>query len=167
MRGWDYDKIAERRRKQVEETFAGKGEEALIARIVELETQLYPLYVALSPITEKSWRGTTATSKLFPLRPEQDEDAFWVYNKDRSTGDHVKLDDSQLAEVDYYLEDSLCIEDGTKLGDDFEIIAFHQQAPGAYVGNGNVTVGDVRRLDQVLNEPYRAPSPQPREVGGA
>ncbi|MDX0127381.1 hypothetical protein GOC15_22665 [Sinorhizobium meliloti] len=157
--GWKYADIAIERGAKAGERFKDASREELLQRIVDLETQLYPLYVALSPITEKSWRGTGVSSMLFPLRPEEHDDKFFVYNSETKKSDIVDIAEKDLHSAGYYTEDGLTIKDGANLHDDFEIISFHQSAPACYVGNGSVFVGDIRRLIEVFNGPYREAQP--------
>lgn len=149
---WNYESIKNTKTKEVLEKYADATKEEILARLIEVETALYPYYVALSPITEKSWRGTTCSSKLFPLRDEDSSNGnlFYTFNPETRKSDLISLTESQYADAEYYIEDGLSIDDGTKLGDKFEIVAFHQQAPGAYVGNGSVSVGDVRHTIEVM-----------------
>lgn len=151
---WDYQRIEKERRDAVLKRYADASREEIIERLIACEAQLYPLYVALSPVLDKSWRGTTASSKLFPMRPQEDEDGFYVYNPEAKRLDVVQIPEPDLSESEYALEESLQIEDGANLADSFELLAFHQQAPGAYVGNGSVSVGDIRRLAAMFSGPY-------------
>jgi len=147
---WNYEAIFKEEMDATQEHYAGRPEAELLAVIAALRTQLYPLCVALCPVLEKSWRGTSASSKLFPMRPQNDEHKFLIFNPETNSHDEVSLTEAELSGSDYYTEDSLLIEDGENLSDRFELLSFHQQAPGAYVGNGSLTVGDVRLLSAVF-----------------
>jgi hypothetical protein len=155
--GWNYRTIEHTRREAVAARFAAASRDELLARIVALETALYPYWTALSPVLDKSWCGTSATSKLFPLRPD-DTDKFYVFNKDTKEIEAVDIDEDKLTDTEYCLDDSIHISDGSKFGDNFTLLSFHQQAPGAYVGNGSIDIADVKRAGQILNEPYQDPA---------
>jgi hypothetical protein len=158
---WKYDSIAKQRAEKAAARFAAADRETLIARIVALETALYPYVVALSSVLEKSWRGTTASSKLFPMRPEDSDHKFLVSNLETRKSESIDIPEEKLAEIRYYETESLSIADGSKLGDDFTLLAFHQQAPGAYVGCGSIDVADVKYTLKVFYEPYEAKADQP------
>jgi hypothetical protein len=53
-------------------------------------------------------------------------------------------------ETEFSSAESLSIRDGSKIHDDFELLAVHQNAPGAYIGCGNISMGDVRRAAKLL-----------------
>jgi hypothetical protein len=159
---WNHEGIAAKRRNLLREEF---GEDVvdspdvkiaqLINYIVELETALYPFAYVCGSLNEKSWRGTHATSKLFPSL--DDNGNFMIYQpaaedgSSESTMLSVKtIPEDRFHKEDYEEEESITINDGTLLHDDFEILAVHQQAPGAYVGCGNITMRDVRYAINVM-----------------
>jgi hypothetical protein len=163
---WNRDSIAADRRKQVEEQFAEASREELIDRIIALETEMYPFAYVLGSLNEASWRGTDASSKLFPSL--SDDGKFQAYqSKEDSPNDKggtITLEaiaEDKLHEVDYYTEESLRIVNGEQLDDMFEIIGVHEQAPGAYVGCGSITMGDVRSLRRVLYGKTEEKKPSP------
>ena len=141
MSRWNKESIAKERREKAIVNLAGADHEQLIERIVALETALYPFAYVCGSLNEKAWRGTNATSKLFPML--SDNEKFLVYEDGKSV-EGEKIPESKLHEVEYYEADSIYIEDGTTLDDDFDILSVHQQAPGAYVGCGSITMSDVR-----------------------
>lgn len=147
--GWNYKSIEETARKRSETEYATFTREQLLERIVQLEIAIYPVFIALKPATEKSWRGTNVSSMLFPSRPEEDDNGFMVVDRETFKIKNVKLQENELHSAGFVTEEGLSIEDGTNLHDNFELLAFHQEAPGCYIGNGALFMSDVRRLVSV------------------
>lgn len=142
---WNRDSIREERRKSILEK--NYSPEEMIERMVELETALYPFVYVLGALNQESWRGTHATSHLFPMLTESGK------MQNYTDGKIVEIDiptEESLHEVEAFEEDSIIINDGRKLNDMFEIMATHQQAPGAYIGCGSIVMGDVRHAIDLL-----------------
>jgi hypothetical protein len=146
---WKIDQIRERQKELVEARFADASREDIMAALIELRTAAYPFEYVTSHLDMKSWRGTTASSALFHWE-HPEKPGFAVWNTETSDFDCVQLKDEELAAAKYVTADSIQIEDGSKLGDNFEVLSVHQQAPCAYVGCGSIWMEDVRRLGQVF-----------------
>ena len=147
--GWKYDDIAKQLKIKVESLFKDADNAVLLERIVALETALYPFVQVMGSLNEKSWRGTTASSKLFPMLSESNQ--FLVYDAELKEAKEVSvIPESELHHVEYYTEDSLSIVDGAQLHDDFEILSVHQSAPGAYIGCGSISMKDIRHAQAIL-----------------
>ena len=147
MSGWNKEKIANSQRDANASWVSSADRNSLIERIIALETALYPFAYVFGSLDSKSWRGTTATSKLFPLYSEGDK--LLVYRDGKS----VEIDtpsEEEWHKISFYESDSLTIEDGSKIHSNFELFSVHQQAPGAYVGCGAISMGDVRDAVEVL-----------------
>lgn len=150
---WDYEDIAKAITPRISARYGEASKEELLARIVELESQLYPFNHCLSSLLDKSWRGTNVRSKLFPLLAS--DYSFQAYDTKTGKTETFKLSESDYCSVSYYLEESLVIEDGSQLPDDFNVMSFHQEAPGAAIYRGQISISDVRLLNAVYNAPYR------------
>lgn len=151
---WKIGDIFAQRKEKAAARFKDASHEDLVERIAELEATLWLFAATLSCLDDKAWRGTTATSKLFPETFSSDdskeESQFWVFDHDKRNFVPRAIDAKDLHAVDYELCDSIEIADGSQLSDDFEIIATHQQEPATYVFGGAVWMGDVRRAVDVL-----------------
>lgn len=149
MSAWNKECIAEKRKELAEETLKDLNRDQLIDRIVALETTLYPFAYVYGSLDSNPWRGSSATSKLFPMFSEKGN--FLVYEDSNSK--EIKRDDlleSQYHSTDYYTEDSLVILNGTNLHDDFTLLEVSQQAPGAHISCGSISMGDVRDAAKLL-----------------
>ena len=148
MSNWNEESIRAKRAEKAIVIYENADRDALIKRILDLEVGLYPFAYCLGSLDMASWRGTYASSKLFPMLDEKD-DSFMFYKDGNSQ--HVKsIPETDMHAVDYYTVDSIIISDGRDLDDSFSILAVHQEAPGAYVGCGDIAMGDVRRARRLL-----------------
>lgn len=160
MSSWNLEKIRAGRRKVANESLKDATREQLIERLVEVETSLYTLAYSLSELDIAPAHRCNAwmTSNLFPAFDESDKPLII----DRQAEPRVEYRDLPPAEKWHETEfghaESLSIYDGSKLSDDFEILRVHQNAPGAYIGCGNISMGDVRRAAKLL---WPVPAPVP------
>lgn len=149
--GWKIEQIRERHRKEAEQRFASADKSALLDHIAALEAALYPFAYVLGSLDQKSWRGTHATSKLFPSQFECiPSGELPVWNSETKHYEGAAISEDKLHAVEYSETESLTIEDGTKLDNEFDILAVHQQSPGAYVSCGSITMGDARRAHALV-----------------
>ncbi len=155
---WNHSTIADERRKIWLPLANQIDPIKLVERIVQLEVALYPFVTCMGSLDDESWRGTHASSKLFPFLSEDEK--FQVYQTADSDGnrgstkeiDPESVPENELHTLEYYCEDSICIKNGKDLDDLFEVISVHQQAPGAYVGCGSICMGDIRHASTVLSQ---------------
>jgi hypothetical protein len=146
---WNKESISAERKPIVEARFADSTREDLLAHIVRLEADLYPFVYVLGSIDTNQPRGTTVTSKLFPR--STDSKTLQVYDSEsREFGEVTDVPEAELHDVEYEEQDSLTIVDGTLLNDEFSILHVHQQAPGAYVSCGHISMADVREARTTL-----------------
>lgn len=153
MSGWNTEQIAAERRKRAEEVFANASREELVNRIVALETSLYKMTYSLSELDiDPSPRGSAwMASKLFPHRWLANGDAeFSVYDRDKKEFVAVDVKPETMHEIGYALDDSVEINDGTKLPDGFEILSVHQSVSCASIYGGAIFMGDVREAAKLL-----------------
>lgn len=150
--GWDLNHIRKSREKIINEQLADANRDVLLKRILELETILHPLLAPLSSIDENPGGSIFVESKLFPLLDEEDEN-FLVYDSKTSTSKHIgkTISTEDYAKHDYYLQDSIPLTDGTKLGDEFSIISVSQSVSVASIFCGNITMRDVRNAWKIYN----------------
>ena len=91
------------------------------------------------------------TSKMFPANFDEIKDGeFAVYDKTASNFVSTVIPPEKLHEVEYEVAESIYVEDGSKLSDDFEVLAVHQNAIAAYVGCGGIWMKDIRRAASLL-----------------
>ncbi|QIG65915.1 hypothetical protein phiOC_p264 [Ochrobactrum phage vB_OspM_OC] len=153
---WDYDKIEQITRKRVEDRFSNASNEELLDRLIELETQLYPFDFTFGGLDENPVEGMMATSKLWPYLSENESLQDLVPDENgKLVWKELELTTEQLADNKYHLQDSIYIDNGTKLGDEFEVFALHQYYTACYCFGGSITMGDIRRMNKVVNEPYK------------
>ncbi len=149
MSAWNKECIAEKRKELAEETLKDFNRDQLIDRIVALETALYPFAYVYGSLDSNTWRGVSATSKLFPMFSEKGN--FLVYKDGASVEIRKdKLSESEYHTVDYYTEDSVPITDGTNLHDDFTLLSVGQEASGAHISCGSISMGDVRDATKLI-----------------
>lgn len=158
--GWNHKTLDAIFRKRASDMYADKSNTELIDRIIQLEVAAYGFDHTLYSLNEESWRGTHATSPLFPSTQEDEQHRTTVFvfsvdgnYKHELSGKRIPIKDiaeSDLHRYEYGERESIDIKDGRQLDDDFDIIAVHQQAPGAYVGCGSIDMGDIRHLNKVL-----------------
>lgn len=146
---WNKETISKERRKLAEASLKNLSRDQLIDRIVALETTLYPFAYVYGALDTKAWRGSSATSKLFPMFSEKGN--FLVYKDGASVEIRKdKLSESEYHAVDYYTEDSVPIMDGTNLHDDFTLLSVGQDAPGTHISCGSISMKDVRDATKLL-----------------
>lgn len=159
MSGWKFDDITKERRAKAEDSLAGATTDQLLDHIAKVEAALYTLTYSLNDLDIEPGprRSARATSKLFPSQFDHIPDGlFAVYNSDKHEFEATTIPVEELHAVQYAEAESISIEDGSKLSDDFEIIAVHQSAPCAYVGCGSIWMRDVRRAASILWPPKPA-----------
>lgn len=150
---WNLDKIRKDRRELAEKNLAGASREELLDRIAEVEMNLYVMTYTWSELDiVPSWRcNAWVTSNLFPCRGDDDTKVLTIDQTQEPKVDYRDVPPiEKWHETEFCSEESLSIEDGSKIHDDFELISVHQNAPGAYVGCGNIKMGDVRRATELL-----------------
>lgn len=160
MSNWNYDSIKEERAKKVVEKFGEASKEQLLERLIELETAIFPFKYTLTAITnaddDTGRYGVYATSKLFAFEPDDQPYRFMKHSGEIGKGSvYLDVEDKDLHLHDYYEEESITIYQGDKLDDSVEILAVHSSGAGCYIGCGHITVGDVRRLEDTINKPYK------------
>lgn len=156
---WNRESIRSERKAKLDALNLTK--EQLIERVLDLETALYPFTYTLGSINNESWRGTNVTSKLFPMLGDDNE--YLVFEPGGGTK-HIKaIPESELHITDYYEHDSIYIKNGSNLDDLFDVLSVHQQAPGAYIGCGSVTMGDVRYAVGIMY-PKEKSIPEPSKL---
>ena len=145
MSRWNKISIAkEQREKLLAENLTP---EQLLDRAVELATALYPFAYVCGSLDTHCPKGMHATSKLLPMLTENDK--FQVY-EDEDFKEIEPIPEENLHTVNYEEEDSITLVDGTLLDDSFDVLSVHQQAPGAYVGCGSITMSDVRHASRLI-----------------
>ncbi|RUV07947.1 hypothetical protein EOA79_02335 [Mesorhizobium sp. M1A.F.Ca.IN.020.03.2.1] len=154
MSGWKSEEIAAERRKRAETMLGAATREQLIDRIVALETSLYKMTYSLNELDVDAGPRCSAwmVSKMFPHRfLDREQNAeFCVYDKEKGHFVGVMVKTDTMHEVDYVLDDSVQIDDGSKLPDDFEILSVHQSAIAASIYGGSIFMGDVREAAKLL-----------------
>lgn len=152
MSGWRIDDIKAERKAAAEKRFENSDHAALIDYIAEIEAALYTLAYPLSEldVVPGPRRSAWVSSKLFPdtFGESEFDGKYAVY----SNGKFVAKDipDTELHTIGYATADSILIVDGSKLSDDFEVIAVHQNAIGAYICCGSIWMKDIRRAAKLL-----------------
>ncbi len=153
---WNFESIYAQRSEKFHEKYGDADRGLLVRMILELETALYPFAVTLGSLDEKSWRGTHATSNLFPTTNEAGEAYIYSVDGDHKhelSGKRIKLEtipEAELHRYEYDERESFTIADGRQLDDEFTVFSVHQQAPGAYVGCGSVHMEDIRRAVKLI-----------------
>lgn len=150
--GWRIDDIKAERKAAAEKRFESSDRAALIDHIADIEAALYTLASPLSglDIVPGPKRSAWATSKLFPDTFGKSE--FGGKYAVCSDGKFIAKDipDTELHAIEYATIDSIQIADGSKLSDDFEVIAVHQNAIAAFICCGSISMKDIRRAAELL-----------------
>jgi hypothetical protein len=153
MSVWKSDEIAAERRKRAEAELASATREQLLDRIVALETSLYKMTYSLNELDIEPEPRASAwmSSKLFPHRWLADQNAeFSVFDKDTRKFVAATVTPENMHEIDYELDESVEIRDGSKLPDDFQILSVNQSAMCASIYGGAICMGDVREAARLL-----------------
>ena len=152
MSGWKIDNITAERRKKASVKFPDAGSDVL-DHIANVEAALYCLAYPLSDLDIEPGprRDAWMTSKMFPSNFDGiKEGEFAVYDKDAKDFVSTDIPLEKLHEVEYEVAESIYVKDGSKLSDDFEVLAVHQNAIAAYVGCGGIWMKDIRRAAKLL-----------------
>lgn len=167
MSSWNLVKIRADRRKIAETAFKDASREQIIDRLVEVEASLYTMTYSLSELDIAPGPRCNAwmTSNMFPCM--DDADKVLTIEKDEPRVEYRETPPTEKwHETEFSSADSLSIKDGSKIHDDFKILAVHQNAVAAYIGCGNISMGDVRHAARLLWAPQPAPdvgpSPDPK-----
>lgn len=148
---WKIDEIKAKRLARARERFGNTDRDTLIDRIATLEAAMWPFVCTLSDLDVEPGpkRSAWATSKLFPFR---DDATGKMQMTDPETKQTTQIDvpDDKLHEVDYWIDESITIQDGSKLSDKLEIIGVHQSDIAAYINCGSIWMEDVRRASKLL-----------------
>lgn len=151
---WDHESIRRERRSRSHAAYAGWSREQLLERILDLETCLYPFALTLGSLADDGM-DTSVTSQLFPSWSPDPNKPLRV-RVEATTFQPFRLveaeipEESQLHATDYVEAESFTLDNGSSLHDDFQVLAVHQQVPGAYVSQGSVSMGDVRKAVKCL-----------------
>lgn len=151
--GWKIEEITAKRLETVRKRFP-EADSAVLDHIAAVEAALYCLAYPLSEldIERGPRRAAWMTSKLFPATYFDNipEGQFAVWDKATSefVAKEIKLE--ELHEHEYQEAESISIEDGSRLADDLEVLAVHQNAIAAYVYGGSISMGDIRRAVKLL-----------------
>lgn len=151
MSAWNLDKIRAGRREFAEKRFKEFTREQLLERLVEVETSLYVMTYTLNELDIlPALRGDAwMTSNLFPVM-DDDGKVLTIEDSEPRVEYRELPPPEKWHETEFCHADSLSIQDGSKLSDEFEILSVHQNAPAAYIGCGNIEMGDVRRAAKLL-----------------
>lgn len=152
---WDYVSIEKEVREKASR-YVDHDRDALLERVIALETQLYPIHYALSSILDTGLE-THVTSKLFP--DESESGSLQVYDPETKNFKDITVEEKDLATTPYLTMTSMVINDGASLGDEFEILDIHQTISACSVYCGGITAGDVRRIRKVLSETNQPKEP--------
>lgn len=154
MSGWKTEQIAAERRKRADVAFANATREDLLARIVALETSLYKLTYSLNDLDVEPGPRNSAfmQSKFFPHRylDKAEKEEFCTFDAATSQFVGAQVSDETMHRVDYALDESVDVRDGSKLSDDLEILSVHQNATAASIYCGAIYMGDVREAAKLL-----------------
>lgn len=152
MSGWKIETITAERREKAKAKFPNAGDAAL-DHIANVEGALYCLAYPLHnlDIEPGPRRNAWMTSKMFPAQFDSIKDQeFAVYDKEAKDFVSTVILPENLHEVEYEVSESIGITDGSKLSDDFEVLAVHQNAIAAYIGCGGIWMKDIRRAAKLL-----------------
>lgn len=155
MSSWNLDKIRKDRRELAEKNFASASREELLDRLAEVEMNLYVMTYTLSEldIDPGPRRNAWVSSNLFPCWSDDETKVLTIEKEEPRVAYRDIPPTERWHETEFSSAESLSITDGSKIHDDFEILAVHQNTPGAYVGCGNIQMGDVRRAARLLWPP--------------
>lgn len=155
MSSWNLDKIRAGRREFAEKHLANATREELLERLVEVETSLYTMTYSLSEldVLPGPRRNAWITSNLFPCWDDAGDKALIITKEEPRVEYREVPPTEQWHETEFDSAESLSIKDGSKIHDDFEILSVHQNAIAAYIGCGNISMGDVRRAAKLLWPP--------------
>lgn len=151
MTSWNLDKIRAGRRTFAEKHLKEATRDQLLERLVEVETSLYTMTYSLSELDIMPGHRCNAwmSSNMFACT-DDDGKVLTIEDAEPRVEYRETPAPEKWHETEFSSADSLSIKDGSKIHDDFEILAVHQNAPCAYIGCGNISMGDVRRAVKLL-----------------